>query len=84
MGDTNVPELLERLRNAINGRDLEGIVDCFAPDVRSEQPAHPSRSFVGNEQVRANWTQLFAGLPDLSAELVRWSQLDDEVWSEWE
>lgn len=82
--DTAVPELVGRLSAAINGHDLDGLVACFAEDVVSEQPAHPSRSFRGNEQVRANWTQLFAGLPDLRATLVRWAQDGNEVWTEWD
>ena len=61
---------IQRLRDAINEHDIEALVACFASDVRSEQPVHPSRNFVGTDQIRANWSQIFAGVPDIHAELV--------------
>jgi hypothetical protein len=70
---TEVPPVVQRLRDAINEHDLERVVDCFAEDYRNETPVHPSRSFVGAEQVRRNWTQILGGLPDLRAELVHWA-----------
>ena len=54
----------------MNAHDLDAFVACFAPDYRSEQPAHPGRAFSGDEQVRANWTGVFAGIPDFHAELL--------------
>lgn len=81
---TEVPPILQRLQDAINEHDLERVVDCFAADYRNETPVHPSRSFVGAEQVRRNWTQILGGLPDLRSELVRWAMSGDEVWSEWD
>jgi ketosteroid isomerase-like protein len=61
---------IERLRDATNEHDIEALVACFDPYVRSEQPAHPSRDFVGTDQIRANWSQIFHGVPDIHAELV--------------
>src|SRR4029077_3000510 len=58
-------------------------VACFAADYRSEQPAHPDRAFVGREQVRANWTSVFAGVPDFRAELIRSAADGATVWAEW-
>ena len=78
-----VPPIVQRLRDAITAHDLEGILGCFVEDYRNETPVHPSRSFVGVEQVRRNWTQILAGLTDLRAELVRWAAAGDEVWAEW-
>jgi hypothetical protein len=48
----------ERLRQAMNAHDLEAHVACFREDYRSEQPAHPARTFTGREQVRENWSKL--------------------------
>jgi ketosteroid isomerase-like protein len=76
--------LVHRLTQAINAHDLEAMVACFAPDYRNETPVHPSRGFTGREQVRRNWKQIFAFVPDVTAELVRCSVHDDTVWSEWE
>jgi ketosteroid isomerase-like protein len=76
--------MLERLVDATNRHDLDGLVDCFAADYVNETPAHPARSFVGREQVRRNWTAIFAGLPDVRATVVRSTSDGDTVWSEWE
>ncbi len=64
--------LVDRLSQATNDHDLEGLVACFASDYRNETPAHPERGFVGNEQVRKNWTQIFAAVPDLTAKILRY------------
>ncbi len=74
---------VERLLQAINAHDLDALVDCFDPNYRGEQPAHPDRSFDGREQVRANWTRIFTGVPDIEATLVRWAEEGETVWAEW-
>ena len=63
-------EIMNRLLSAMNAHDLDVFVACFAADYVSEQPAHPSRSFRGRDQVRKNWEGVFAGVPDFTAELV--------------
>ena len=63
-------EMTNRLLAALNAHHLDALVECFASDYRSEQPAHPSRAFAGREKVRENWTNVFAGVPDFRAELV--------------
>lgn len=73
----------DRLRDAMNRHDLEAFVDCFHEDYRSEQPVHPGRGFVGRDQVRANWSAIFAGVDDFAAELVSHSQDEGREWSEW-
>jgi hypothetical protein len=80
---TEVPPIVQRLQEAINAHDLDRVVDCFVADYRNETPAHPSRSFVGAEQVRQNWTQILGSLADLRADLIRWAASDDEIWAEW-
>ena len=37
----------------------------YADDYVNDTPAHPLRSFDGHEQVRRNWTRIFAEVPDL-------------------
>jgi len=73
-----------RLQAATNSHDLDALVDCFAADYLSEIPLHPSRNFRGAEQVRHNWSQILAGVPDLRSELVRHSSNGNVVWAEWE
>src|SRR4029077_396647 len=63
--------MVERLRVATNAHDLEAVVSCFAADYRNETPAHPERGFTGRDQVRRNWEQIFAAVPDVTAEVVR-------------
>jgi ketosteroid isomerase-like protein len=73
----------ERLAAAMNAHDIEAFMACFADDYASEQPAHPDRAFTGSGQARANWTAVFAGVPDFRADLVRADGAGDVEWSEW-
>ncbi len=75
--------LVERLCQAVNQHDIEALTSCFAPAYRNETPVHPARGFEGQGQVRRNWEQIFAGVPDISAE-VRWIADEATAWSEWE
>ena len=82
---SSVPaELLDRLQQAINDHDLETMADCFAPDFLSEFPNHPDRVFRGRQQMRRNWSQIFAGLPDIQATLLLSAVHGDTAWAEWE
>src|SRR5690349_20572070 len=67
----------------MNAHDIDAFVLLFAPDYDSEQPAHPDRAFVGRDQVRANWTAIFEGVPDFRAELVATAEDGDALWTEW-
>jgi ketosteroid isomerase-like protein len=75
---------VERLVERVNAHDLEGMVGCFAEDYVNVTPAHPQRGFGGSQQVRRNWTQLFAGVPDLRAEVLGTAVDGDRVWTEWD
>jgi ketosteroid isomerase-like protein len=76
--------LTTRLLSAMNGHDLDAFVACFAEDYRSDQPAHPSRTFSGRDKVRDNWAGVFSGVPDFEAELVSFALADDGVeMGEW-
>jgi ketosteroid isomerase-like protein len=76
--------VVDRLRAATNAHDLDAIADCFSETYRNETPAHPGRGFTGRAQVRSNWQQIFAGVPDVTAEVIRTAVDGDEVWTEWE
>ncbi len=76
--------VVARLLAAINGHDLEAMVACFAEDFVNEWPAHPQRGFRGSQQVRRNWSQIFAGVPDVRARLPRMVVDGDTVWAEWD
>jgi ketosteroid isomerase-like protein len=81
--DRSPAGVLDRLAAAMNAHDLEAFLDCFAEDYESEQPAHPARAFHGREQVRKNWSQMFAGVPDFHADVLRSAVDGDTVWTEW-
>ncbi len=74
----------DRLCQATNDHDIDALVNCFAPDYRNEAPAHPERGFTGREQVRHNWQTIFAGVPDVQANVLRQCTDGALLWSEWE
>lgn len=76
--------MVERLVQATNDHDLEGLVACFAEDYANETPVHPGRSFRGRTQVRQNWQQIFAFVPDLRAEVTSSTIAGETAWTEWE
>ncbi|HEX6348298.1 MAG TPA: nuclear transport factor 2 family protein [Candidatus Dormibacteraeota bacterium] len=76
-------ETIERLLRATNDHDLDALTDCFAADFVNETPAHPARGFQGGAQVRRNWEQIFAFIPDLRAEVTRRAVDGDTIWTEW-
>jgi ketosteroid isomerase-like protein len=73
-----------RVQAAINRQDLEALVACFAPEYASTFPAHPERAFGGHAQLRRNWTEIFALVPDIHAELLHAVEAGEAVWAEWE
>lgn len=75
--------MVDRLCQATNEHDLDALAECFALDYRNETPVHPARGFQGRAQVRKNWEQIFAAVPDIAAQ-VRWVADGGEAWSEWE
>ena len=83
-GRTEGAAFVAKLVRATNDHDLDALVACFAPAYRNETPVHPARSFDGPEQVRRNWTQIFAAVPDVHAEVVRMVDDGGTVWAELE
>jgi ketosteroid isomerase-like protein len=84
MTQADQPTVADRICEATSAHDLEGLVSCFTEDYVNETPTHPSRGFRGRDQVRRNWTQIFAAVPDIEAEVLRSARVGDTVWSEWE
>ena len=76
-------DTIARLAEAVNRHDVDGMAALFASDYRSEQPAHPNRGFGGSEQVAANWSQMFAGVPDVTAEAIAHTTDGRTTWTEW-
>jgi ketosteroid isomerase-like protein len=84
MTTNHAETFLVRLAAATTAHDLESLADCFTDDYRNETPAHPSRSFAGAEQVRANWEQIFRFVPDVRSTVTGWAADGSTVWSEWD
>ena len=76
--------MLERLSDASNSHDARQMALLFAEEYQSHQPLHPGRAFRGRAQVLANWTSVFAGVPDFTAELVAASSDGETEWGEWD
>ncbi|WP_022887140.1 nuclear transport factor 2 family protein [Glaciibacter superstes] len=76
-------EPVNRLLAAVNAHDLDTLADCFVEEYVNETPVHPRRGFTGRAQVRANWAQLFSGIPDLHGTITGTAIDGDRVWSEW-
>jgi ketosteroid isomerase-like protein len=77
-------DVVDRLIQVTNDHDLAGIVGCFAADYRNETPAHPTRGFIGRDQVRRNWTQILRAVPDVTATVLRVAVDGDTIWTEQE
>lgn len=77
-------EVIARLVTAMNAHDLDALAALVHQDYRSVQPAHPSRAFVGRDQMRANWEAMFAGISDFHAAVTRSVEDGDTNWSEWQ
>jgi ketosteroid isomerase-like protein len=75
---------LHRLVGATNSHNIAAVIDCFAVEYLNETPAHPARGFTGRDQVKRNWEQIFALVPNITATIIRQVVDGDVVWSEWE
>jgi hypothetical protein len=80
----DLPAPIGRLAEALNAHDPVRVAAAFTDDYRCEVPMHPERGFTGNAQVRQNYTEIFARIADLRAEVLRWTSAGDVSWSEWE
>ena len=76
--------MLERLAHAMNSRDAAQVASLFADDYESTQPLHPARGFSGRAQVLSNWSAVFEGVPDFTAELLASSSTGEWEWGEWD
>lgn len=82
-GATELPAVIRRLCAAIERRDLDALLACFAPDYRSEQPLHPHDAYVGRAHIERIWSRPLRDARDLEVTLVRWAAADDVIWTEW-
>ena len=76
-------EVLKRQESALNAHDVDALADCFHENLVSENFVHPSQTFTGRDQVKRNWAQMIADVPDLRAELLGTAADGETVWGEW-
>jgi ketosteroid isomerase-like protein len=76
-------ELLERMRAALDAHDLDTFLGFFREDYIGERPRHPGAKISSREDVRANWSEVIADVPDLRVEVPAAVQDGDRIWSEW-
>jgi ketosteroid isomerase-like protein len=76
--------ILDRITEAQNRHDAELFASYFMDDYRSVQPVHPTRAFSGRAQVLANWSAVFAGVPDVHAQMQATCTDGDDEWGEFD
>ena len=76
-------ELVERMRAALDAHDLDAFVDFFRDDYVGERPRHPGAKISSRADVRRNWEEVIADVPDLRVEVPAAVQQGDTIWSEW-
>jgi ketosteroid isomerase-like protein len=74
---------ISKLNDALNAHDATRMAEQFAPDYRSEQPAHPNRGYGGRDTMADLWDQLFQAVPDIESEVVASVADGATVWAEW-
>ncbi|OYR43447.1 nuclear transport factor 2 family protein [Halorubrum sp. Hd13] len=80
--EPNPRTVVERIIVAQNDHDLEGMLEWFAPDYRTETPVHPERNFTGSDQVRETWETVFRTTPDFKVDVLNLVEHGDTVWTE--
>ena len=81
--ETIAERFVSELVEAVNRHDLEALTELFAPGYVNETPVHPARGFAGNDQVRRNWTAIFAAVPDITTKVTAMAVAGGTVWTEW-
>jgi hypothetical protein len=75
---------VDAMLQAVNDHQLETLAASFDLDYVNETPSHPQRSFQGSTQVKKNWAQIFAAVPDVTARVLRSTVDGKRVWVELE
>jgi len=75
--------VVRRLIDALNRQDLDGLLECFDADVRTEFPTQPGRGVHGREYLRTYWQEALAGAGEIRGELKHCVADGDTVLAEW-
>jgi ketosteroid isomerase-like protein len=80
---TRPSEVAESFVAAISRHDPDAVAACFAEDYEDEAPARRGEVVRGRAEVRANFGRMFRSMGDVTAEIVRLVERENEVWMEW-
>ena len=75
--------LLERMRAALDAHDLDAFVEFFRDDYVGERPRHPGAKISRRDDVRSNWAEVIADVPDLRIDVPAAVEDGNKIWSEW-
>jgi SnoaL-like protein len=75
--------LLEQMRAALDAHDLDAFVEFFREDYVGERPRHPGAKISSRDDVRANWAEVIADMPDLRVDVPAAVEDGNRIWSEW-
>jgi ketosteroid isomerase-like protein len=75
--------LLEQMRAALDAHDLDAFVEFFRDDYVGERPRHPGARISSRDDVRSNWTEVIADMPDLRVDVPAAVEDGNKIWSEW-
>ena len=78
--------LLERLFDAFNRHDAEGVMACFTPGIVFDAAVGPEahgRRFTGHDAVKAAFVAVWTDMPDVSWTILRHTIAGDVALSEW-
>ena len=75
--------LLERMRAALDAHDLDAFVEFFRDDYVGERPRHPGAKISSRDDVRSNWAEVIADVPDLRIDVPAAVEDGNKIWSEW-
>ena len=76
-------ELVEQMRAALDAHDLDTFLSFFRDDYVGERPRHPGAKISSRGDVRRNWEEVIADVPDLHVEVPAAVQDGNTIWSEW-
>lgn len=81
MGNAQAKQTIEQFMQAVNNKNLDGVLDLVTDDVRFENtgPAPDGEAYQGKAAMKSFWEQFFANSPNARFELENLLTGDDHV-----
>ena len=71
------------MRAALDAHDLDTFMEFIREDYVGERPRHPTAAVSSRDDVRQNWEEVMADVPDLRVDVPSAVQDGNTIWSEW-